>query len=132
MVPHALVFLQASKYYFYMDAELKEHLQRMEARIVQAVTHDVSAATVGNLTDLRNELVGRMDGMERRMDSMERAMGHLNLTVSQLDVKVSSLNRLVTGMQNDNQADLSNQAALQRAVDDLAARVKQLEDRNAA
>lgn len=115
-----------------MDAELKEYLERMEGRIVQRLVLDISAANVGILTDLRNELVGRMDSLDRRMDSMERMMGHMNLTVSQLDVKVSSLNRLISGIQNDNQAVISNQAALQRTLDDLTARVKKLEDERAA
>lgn len=85
-------------------------------------------AFTANLADLRTELVTRFDIMERRMDSMERTVGHLSLTVSQVDVKVTSLNRLIVGVQNDSQAVLGNQAALQRIVDDLATRVKKLED----
>lgn len=118
-----------------MDDDLKQHLEKMEGRLENGFGDRIdrlAIAFAANLSELRTELVTRFDIADRRMESMERMMAHLTLGVSQMDVKVANLNRLITGMQNDTQAVLSNQAALQRTVDDLAARVKKLEEGRAA
>ena len=114
-----------------MDAELKDYLVQMEARLTTRID-GFAVAFTGNLTDLRKELTGRMDLSDMRMESIERTMMHMNLTLGQLDLKVTSLNRLIGGVQSDHQALLGNQAGLQRTLDDLTARVKKLEERNAA
>ena len=100
-------------YYLGMDAELKEYLQRMEERM--------SGAFVANLGDLRTELVNRIDGLDRRLEAVEKRIAHLGLQFGSFAAQFQQL-------YNDHQQTLATQYAQQVAIDQLAARVKRLEE----
>ena len=99
-----------------MEQRMEERLAASEQRIVERLT----AATAANLSDLREELVRRMDAIEERFNNFA-------LTLFAIDQRTSGHTRAIDDLLKIHHRDAGTAAGLARTVEQLAARVAALE-----
>jgi hypothetical protein len=96
-----------------MNEQDRAALQAMLDRAVEAIAGEFSA--------FRAELTARLETIERRFDNQ------LNIVLS-IGQRMSGLTRWSDRVERDTGAYLLTQAAQQRAIDQLTARLKALEE----
>jgi CII-binding regulator of phage lambda lysogenization HflD len=102
-----------------LRAEIHASQESMRAEMRTNLDRAVESIA-GDFSELRQALTSRMDTLERRFDNQ------LPIILS-IDQRLGALTRQSDRLERDNGAVLSNQAAQQRAFDQLAARVTRLE-----
>jgi hypothetical protein len=101
-----------------MADEDKQIMQGMLDSAVQRV-HE---ANVANLAELRNELIERMDRLERRIERVE-------INTNSMLMQLAGISKSLTECERRDNSTAATLAAQQRAIDDPARRVAELERR---
>jgi len=96
-------------------------LDRVVSRIVDAFT--------ANLSDLRNEMISRFEKVDERFDAVLRRLDRIETNVTATQMQTMGMSKSLTDAERLDTAMLGTQFAQQRAIDDLAARVTQIERR---
>ena len=87
----------------------------------------LAEAIIGNLSDLRSEINTRFEEVSRQFAGLERRLERTAETMHSIDLRMGALSKWADTYDRDNGAMLSNQAAQQRAIDQLAQRLTRLE-----
>jgi len=66
----------------------------------------------------------RMDSLDRRMDALEHRMDRIAETTGAIAMEIASLTRWANRLDRENLETLNTQAAQQRAIDELAKRLR--------
>jgi uncharacterized coiled-coil protein SlyX len=97
-------------------------------RAVESIANDFS--------DLRGELTRRMEAIERRFElqapvilSMDVRIAGIDTRIAGIDVRIAGLTRAIDQVIGAHDQSAGTAAAQQRAIDQLAARVKALEEK---
>jgi len=82
---------------------------------------------------MENQLVAQMtdekDSLEREMHGLQNQASRLESTTTGMSFQLAGINRSLSETDSQTRTILQTQAAQQRAIDDLTARVKQLESK---
>jgi septal ring factor EnvC (AmiA/AmiB activator) len=111
--------------------EVADRLTAAVVAIRQDFAERMGAAAVAFATDfseLRKELGHRIDvlddAMGRRMGALERRMDRIAETTGTTATELAALTRWANRLDRENLETLNTQAAQQRAIDDLAKRLR--------
>jgi septal ring factor EnvC (AmiA/AmiB activator) len=111
--------------------EFNDRLASAVVAIRQDFAERMGAAAVSFATDfseLRKELGHRIDvlddAMGRRMGALERRMDRIAETTGTTATELAALTRWANRLDRENLETLNTQAAQQRAIDDLAKRLR--------
>ena len=85
-----------------------------------AVLDRFAQAIIGNISDLRQEMNTRFQEVDRKFAAIDRRMERMAETMVSIDLRMGALSKWADTYDRDNGAILSNQAAQQRAIDQLA------------
>jgi hypothetical protein len=110
-----------------LRTEFQDRLTAAVVAIRQDFAERMGAAAVSFATDfseLRKELSVRMDGLDRRMVALENRMDRIAETTGATATEVAALTRWANRLDRENLETLNNQAAQQRAIDELAKRLR--------
>jgi septal ring factor EnvC (AmiA/AmiB activator) len=77
-----------------------------------------------DLSQLREEMIHRMDALDHRMDALESRMERIAETTASISAEVAALNRWANRIDRQNLETLNTLAAQPRAIDDLAKRLR--------
>jgi len=97
-----------------------------EQRMTERQERSMEALTA-NLSDLRDEMNARFETVDRRFEALERRFERTSETLRSIDTRMGALTKWADTLDRDNLALANTQAGQQRAIDDLAARVANLE-----
>jgi chromosome segregation ATPase len=97
-----------------------------KADLTTALDRAIQAMTL-NLTDLREEMNRRFESLEQHLQATDRRMDRIANTLANIDQRMAALTRWSDNLDQTNISLHSTQAAQQRAIDQLAARVSRLE-----
>jgi len=106
-----------------LRTEFHDHLTALREQFAEKL----GAAAVSFITDLselRKELVQRIDELGRRMVALEHRMDRIAETTGATATEVAALTRWANRLDRENLETLNTQAAQQRAIDDLAKRLR--------
>jgi len=113
-----------------MTPEDREEIGTIVQQAISANNHVIFDALRASEEHVDN----RFDGIERRIDGIERRLDHISERVDSfgqilltMDARLAALTRANEHVQKDHGGILETQAAQQRAIDTLAARVARLE-----
>ena len=114
-----------------LRTEFNDRLTAAVVAIRQDFAERIGAAAVAfvtNLSEVRKELGHRIDvfddALGRRMDALERRMDRIAETTGTTATELAALTRWANRLDRENLETLNNQAAQQRAIDELAKRLR--------
>jgi septal ring factor EnvC (AmiA/AmiB activator) len=81
------------------------------------------------IVQLHQQVDRRFDEVDRRFEAMERRMDRDGDALTSIQGQMAAVTRWADRLDRDNDSILATQAAQQRAIDELAARVTKLEQR---
>jgi hypothetical protein len=87
---------------------------------IKAAEERIVTATIANLSDLRGELIRRLDTIERRTERMETNLHAVMLQTAGMSKSLSQAEALDTSF-------ATQLAAQQKAIDELYARLRRIE-----
>jgi uncharacterized coiled-coil protein SlyX len=90
-------------------------------RAVESIANDFS--------DLRGELTRRMEALERRFELQAPVILSIDARIAGIDARIAGLTRAIDQVIGAHDQSAGSAAAQQRAIDQLAARIKALEDK---
>jgi chromosome segregation ATPase len=108
-----------------LRAEIAGSEQRLRAEITaseQRITH----ATAANLSDLREELIRRIEELSRRIETLERRFENLTPVILSIDTRMGAFTRAVDQLLTAH-GETANTVTTQRVIDQLVARVTRIE-----
>ena len=115
----------------------KQDLAALEARIIAAITRTADALPAkqdravesigGEFSELRAEMARRFEEVDHRFEGLDRRMERINEGMRAVEIRMAALSRWADNLDRDNTAMNSSQAAQQRAIDQLNARVARIE-----
>src|ERR1019366_535800 len=82
---------------------------------------------IGNISDLREDMNRRFEEVDRGLQALDRRLERTAESMRGIEVRMSALTKWADTYDRDNASMLSNQAAQQRAIDQLAQRVARIE-----
>jgi ABC-type transporter Mla subunit MlaD len=107
--------------------EIARNNETLSAALREEFAEKLGAAAVSFSTDfseLRKELGQRIDTLDRRMGALEHRMDRLGETTATIAQELATLTRWANRLDRENLETLNTQAAQQRAIDDLAKRLR--------
>ena len=111
-----------------------EDLQAIRAIVREefaAAEERITHATAGNLSDLRAELISRIEELSRRMETLEqrveRRFDILTPAILSVDARIGPFTRVMEQINTGYDQATNTLTAQQRAIDQLSARVAKLE-----
>jgi ABC-type transporter Mla subunit MlaD len=107
--------------------ETRAVVREETAALREEFAEKLGAAAVSFSTDfseLRKELGQRIDALDRRMGALEHRMDRLGETTATMAQELATLTRWANRLDRENLETLNTQAAQQRAIDDLAKRLR--------
>jgi chromosome segregation ATPase len=111
-------------------AVMRDEIAAAEQRLTTRLERTMEALT-HNLSEVREEFQGELKaGLAQvaiRLETLERRTDAVLVTLMSVDTRMSALTRQNDRLERDNGAMLANDAAQQRAFDQLALRVTKLE-----
>jgi septal ring factor EnvC (AmiA/AmiB activator) len=111
-----------------LRTEFHDHLNTAVAALREEFAKRLRSAAISFSTDfseLRKELGVRIDDLGRRMVALEHRMDRIAETTGSIATEVAALTRWANRLDRENLETLNTQAAQQRAIDDLAKRLRQ-------
>ena len=96
--------------------------EEISGRMDRAMT-----AVADEFTQLRSELDRRFAEVDRRFEGLDRRMERINEGMRAVEVRMAALSKWADNIDRDNVNTAATQAAQQRAIDQLAARVARIE-----
>ena len=84
-------------------------------------------AIADEFTELRAEMGRRFEEVDRRFNGVERRIDRVSEGLQGVEARMGALNKWADTLDRDNTALGATQAAQQRAIDQLAARVTRIE-----
>jgi chromosome segregation ATPase len=115
-------------------AELKAELavlraeQRAENKAdLKAALEGFAAALIGNLSDLREEMQRRFAEVEKRLDTIDRRTDRMETQIHSVVLQTAGMSRSRTEGERFDSHFAATQAAQQRAIDDLYAKVADIQ-----
>jgi len=107
--------------------EIARNNETLSAALRGEFAEKLGAAAVSFSTDfseLRKELGQRIDTLDRRMGALEHRMDRLGETTATIAQELATLTRWANRLDRENLETLNTQAAHQRAIDELAKRLR--------
>ena len=107
--------------------EIARNNETLSAALRGEFAEKLGAAAVSFSTDfseLRKELGQRIDTLDRRMGALEHRMDRLGETTATIAQELATLPRWANRLARENLETLNTQAAHQRAIDELAKRLR--------
>jgi chromosome segregation ATPase len=107
-----------------------EDLQAIRAIIreeIAASEQRITHATAANLSDLREEIIRRIEELSRRIETLERRFEILAPVILSVDTRMGAFTRAVDQLLTTHDQTANTVTAQQRAIDQLVARVTRIE-----
>ena len=95
--------------------------------VTRADLERFAEAIIGNISDLREDMNRRFEEADRGLQALDRRLERTAESMRGIEVRMSALTKWADTYDRDNASMLSNQAAQQRAIDQLAQRVARIE-----
>ena len=110
-----------------LRTEFHDHLTAAVVAIRQDFAERLGAAAVSfvtSLSELRKELGTRIDALDRRLVALELRMDRIAETTGTAAAELAALTRWANRLDRENLETLNTQVAQQRAIDELAKRLR--------
>jgi cell pole-organizing protein PopZ len=122
------------------DEELKKYLEGMEERLIERTRDmqkevlrpmlDAAVESIGtDFSDLRSEMGRRFDLVDQRFDALERRVDRMDTHIGAVLLETAGVSKSLTAGECLDTAMSATQSAQQKAIDDLAARLRAVEKR---
>jgi|SRR5579871_584868 len=104
-----------------------EQIRKLIREEISTGAGQIMEVTAHNLTDLREELSNRIGSLERRFDILQQRFDVQSPVILSLDARLAGFTRSVDQILSSHGAMNGTLAGMQRAIEELNARVRKLE-----
>jgi hypothetical protein len=94
---------------------------------LNAAFESFAAAFIANLSDLREEMQRRFDQVDQRLDTIDRRTDRMETHIHAVILQTGGMSKSLTDAERLDTRFAATQAAQQRAIDDLYAKVNDIQ-----